>query len=535
MNTPATPQRRWRAACPNCGAPVEFASAASPVAVCSFCRSTLAREGDALRRIGVSAELFDDHSPLQLGASGRWQGVGFTVVGRVQIGYAQGRWSEWHALFDNGRSGWLSEDNGRYVMAFAQAAVPPLPARELFVPGASIVLDGRDWRVASVVKARVEAAQGELPSVPRLGEALQVVELRSPSDEVGSLELAPGAPGVSGAPGASASWSIGRPAALAELALAGLRQEGDQAVSGRTLACPSCGNALEIRLDSTRSIVCGQCHAVVDVSQGLGGDLAYFDQQNGAAEGGGPRIPLGATGRLDLGEGPHDWQVVGYVERCTQPEDAEEDVYFWREYLLYTRAVGFAFLVDAEDGWSWAVPLVGAPQVRGDQARWKGRAYRRQDSYISRVTWVQGEFYWRLARGERTHHIDYAADSRRLNREQSDGEITWSEGGTLQARALAQAFALPEPQRAALEREVAAFRPDTGGLSMFVRVAVAVVIGVIFVVWLLDTSRDECDGVRQTFGASSLEYQQCRERGRYAHSSQGGSYGGWSGGGGGHK
>ena len=33
-------RRAYRAACPNCGAPVEFRSAASPFAVCSFCRST---------------------------------------------------------------------------------------------------------------------------------------------------------------------------------------------------------------------------------------------------------------------------------------------------------------------------------------------------------------------------------------------------------------------------------------------------------------------------------------------------------------
>ena len=61
-------QRAYRAACPNCGAPVEFASAASASAVCSFCRSTLVREGEALRRIGQSAELFDD----QLGFFEKW-------------------------------------------------------------------------------------------------------------------------------------------------------------------------------------------------------------------------------------------------------------------------------------------------------------------------------------------------------------------------------------------------------------------------------------------------------------------------------
>ena len=82
MATDFSPQRAYRAACPNCGAPVEFRSPASAFAVCSFCRSTIVRDGEALRRIGKSAELFDDHSPLQLGASGRLDGLGFTLIGR---------------------------------------------------------------------------------------------------------------------------------------------------------------------------------------------------------------------------------------------------------------------------------------------------------------------------------------------------------------------------------------------------------------------------------------------------------------------
>jgi hypothetical protein len=68
-----------RAPCPGCGAPVEFRSAQSTHAVCSFCRSTVVRDGDTLARIGKMAELFDDHSPLQLmaraagrAATSRW-------------------------------------------------------------------------------------------------------------------------------------------------------------------------------------------------------------------------------------------------------------------------------------------------------------------------------------------------------------------------------------------------------------------------------------------------------------------------------
>ena len=55
------------------------------MAVCTFCKSTLVREDDALRRIGQSAELFDDHSPLALGTRGRYQGEPFLLVGRVQM------------------------------------------------------------------------------------------------------------------------------------------------------------------------------------------------------------------------------------------------------------------------------------------------------------------------------------------------------------------------------------------------------------------------------------------------------------------
>jgi hypothetical protein len=66
-------QRTYRAPCPGCGAPVDFKSAQSTHAVCGFCQSTVVRDGDKLKRLGKMAELFDDHSPLQLQASGVWR------------------------------------------------------------------------------------------------------------------------------------------------------------------------------------------------------------------------------------------------------------------------------------------------------------------------------------------------------------------------------------------------------------------------------------------------------------------------------
>jgi hypothetical protein len=532
---PGAPQRAYRAACPNCGAPVEFASAASASAVCGFCRSTLVRDGAALVRIGTSAELFDDHSPLQLGAGGTHQGVRFTLVGRLQYGYEGGTWNEWHALFDNGRSGWLSEDNGAYVFAFEAPLPKDAPAIDSLTAGQRVLADGRVWDVASVTRAHLIAAQGELPRPPQLHGDFVVADLRTGSDEVATLDGSD--------PGATA-WSIGRPVLLAQLAMSGLSAEvKEKTLGARGLQCPNCGNPLEIKLTTTQSLSCGQCNAVVDVSKGVGGELKHYTQTNTSEGGLGPRIALGRSGTLNLGTGAaQPWQVVGYQERCDLPAPGSDDEQtFWREYLLYNREHGFAFLVDAEDGWSWVRPVTGAPQVKGDRATFKGAGYQKKYSYDAKVTWVQGEFYWRVQRGERAKVTDYVGtggDSRkRLSREETrtpggGSEVVWSAGAVLDAAVVAEAFGIAAAERAAMQR-------DPGPTSTVKKASLGTIINIIVVIVIILVVLSECDGsdrcdsVRQSFGPNSNEYRQCLAQqgsGSGARTS-GGSWGG----GGGHK
>lgn len=530
------PQRAWRALCPNCGAPVEFASAASASAVCSFCRSTLVREGEALRRIGVSAELFDDHSPLQLGVTGRHQGVGFTLVGRLQYRYPEGTWNEWHLLFDAGadappRPAWLSEDNGAYVLSFDQPPLAEAPALDGWFAGQRVLVDGRAWNVASVQTASLIAAQGELPRPPKLQGSFTVVDLRNERGEVGTLDDADGTP---------LQWAIGRSVALADLALQGLKEGSEKTVTGRSFACPSCGAAMAPTLATTQSITCGQCHAVVDISQGLGADLACYAQANSGVGGLAPQIPLGRTGRLALGaEGPLDWQVVGYQERCDLPARGSDDEQtFWREYLLYHRTAGFAFLVDAEDGWSWVRPMTGVPVVRGEQATVAGRVFRQRWRYDAKVTWVQGEFYWRVQRDERATVTDYdGPGGAMLSREETGREVVWSLGQALDAAAVRTAFGLSGLAAAALRRDAAPLAGRSIGLSQ----GVIILIVVVVVMLLLSRcdGQEACQDERATFGQASTEYQQCLARqqrsGGFSSGTGGGSFGGFSTGGGGHK
>lgn len=514
---------------------MEFASAASASAVCSFCRSTLLRDGEALRRIGVSAELFDDHSPLQLGAGGVYQGRGFTLVGRQQFAYAAGTWSEWHALFDGGeepgKSAWLSEDNGAYVFSFDQPPITPAPRVDDFGAGSVQLLRGDPWTVASVQKVTVRAAEGELPRPPRLDGAFTVVDLRSPRGEVGTLEWSdPKAP----------QWALGRAVRLADLGMSGLREgAAEQGLAGQQLPCPSCGAPLQPTLASTRSIVCGQCKAVVDVSNGVGADLEHYAQRNAGASGIEPEIPLGKTGRLALDGGPElDWQVVGYQERCDIP-DEDDHATFWREFLLYNRKEGFAFLVSDQQGWSLVRPLAGVPELRLGEAVLDGRSYREGERYSAKVTYVLGEFYWRVQQGEVAGVTDYASkDGRQLSREETPGEVVWSAGRRLGSDAVARAFGMGSQMPQARSRDSAPLSGlSSSSSSLGLSQGVIILIVVVFVMMLMtQCSDDSCKNERAAFGEASAEYQQCRRN----HSSggfrsSGGSFGGFSSGGGGHK
>ncbi len=535
----SAPQRAYRAACPNCGAPVEFRSAASPFAVCGFCRSTVVRAGDQLRKIGESAELFDDHTPLQLGVSGSYQGAPFTLVGRLQYRYGEGTWNEWHALFMSGpdaqKSGWLSEDNGRYVIAFDAPLTTPLPPPEQLKPGAPLTVNGQSWTVGSVVAAKLIAAEGELPKRPNLERGFVVADLRSSRGEVGTVDYTdPARP----------AWSIGNSVVLSGLALSGLREGSEKTLAGRSVQCPSCGAALAVKLATTQSLVCTQCKAVIDLTsrqQGdVGGALAHYAQGNG----GEPQIPLGSVGTLALGSAaPLPWQVVGYVERCEVAQDDDDEQVFWREYLLYHRSEGFAFLVDAEDGWSWSAPITGAPQPFGESVKHEGVLYRKLYDYVGRVTYVLGEFYWRLARDERTANTDYvgtgAAQAKRLNREQTEGagsqEVVWSAGATLPADAVLNAFRLGPAQRAALQRDSlpTTFKGSLLGKIFFGMFVVALVL---MLFRCGGGGVGDCSETRNTFGDASQEYQNClnSQRSGSGYRSGGGSFGGFSSGGG-HK
>ena len=488
------PQRHYRALCPSCGAPVEFRSAAAPYAVCGYCRSTVVREGRQLRRIGQMAELFDDHSPLQRMASGRialdGKDLPFTLIGRLQYKSEAGVWAEWIAALDDGRTATLGEDNGAYVFTQADSAAKVPPDLPQQAAGSTVQLDGQPWVVAFSGAAQLIAAEGELPKLPALGQAFDLVELRSEDGQVLSIDYGHRPPQI----------ERGRAVRLEDLQLKGLKDESVREDSGgRQFNCPHCGAPVTVRLDSSKSCTCPSCHSLIDLSAGIGGELKAVEQSVHAK----PLIPLGSTGQLQGAS----WQVVGFQRRIGQ-EPGDDETFAWSEYLLYNRERGFAFLVDAEDGWSLVHTATGAPRIAADRksAKYLGQTYTLQSTYEATTTEVLGEFYWPVQSGQKTENHDYANGINLLSTERGAGEVTTSVGSKVAGTLVAEAFGLAAGKDAFERQSVGPFVASKGVGCMTIIVIIALFFAIAFIM-------DSCSG--------SSGYSR----------SSGGSFGGYSSGG----
>ena len=467
-----SPLRTYQAACPGCGAPVHFVSAQSTHAVCGYCQSTVVRNGEVLSRLGKMAEVFNDHSLLQLQVSGIYQNQPFTLLGRLQYQYGEGTWVEWHAVLQDGSSAFLCEDNGAYVFTKTIATQRTMPPPERLALGTPSTINGKSFTVSSNQPVQLLAAQGELPHLPELGASHSMVELRSAEGEVLSIDYGTSPPRI----------CLGKAVSLDALSLKGLRDELSKEEKGRQFDCPHCGAPVTVQLATSKSLTCSACSSIIDISQGVGGELKHAAQDEPME----PLIKLGSTGTFQGAT----WQVVGYQHRMGTDPVYPDESFGWEEYLLYNAKRGFTFLVDSVEGWSLVKPATGAPTLSNDQksANYLGTHYLLKESYTATTNYVAGEFYWQVQRGQKTTNRDYALSNSLLSMEQSPSELTWSVGSKLNSDTVAKMFKL-EDKKELLSRSDAHPLASSSDAPWQLYVFIGFMLLVIFLVM----SRNDCD------------------------------------------
>lgn len=151
------------AICPNCGAPIRFRWSSAVQTTCEYCKSILVRSDVDLEKVGEVADLPPDISPIQIGTEGRYRDMGFQVIGRIVYSHDIGAWNEWHLLFANGSSGWLSDAQAEYAVSFLSAPQSPLPDSAGIHRGYEYTQQGVLLAVTSLTEAQYEGVEGELP------------------------------------------------------------------------------------------------------------------------------------------------------------------------------------------------------------------------------------------------------------------------------------------------------------------------------------------------------------------------------------
>ena len=149
--------------CPNCGAPVQYRWSSAIQTVCPYCRSILVRTDVDLAKVGEVADLPVDSSPIQLGVEGIYRNKAFVVVGRIVYEYELGNWNEWHLVFNDNTSGWLSDAQLEYAVSMSSDAGQALPAATAIARGQRFQFHGVSLDVTTLTRAHYRGVEGDLP------------------------------------------------------------------------------------------------------------------------------------------------------------------------------------------------------------------------------------------------------------------------------------------------------------------------------------------------------------------------------------
>jgi hypothetical protein len=178
--------------CPNCGAPVKFLWSSAVQTTCEFCHSILVRTDVDLKKVGEVADLTPDASPIQIGTEGIFEKKSFVVVGRIIYEWEQGGWNEWHIVFNDGSSGWLSDAQLEYDVSWLSNPPQPLPASTS--KGQAFQWKGKSYSVTSVTKAHYKGVQGELPFEYWDKSDLLFADLRTTTGDFGTIDYSESPP-----------------------------------------------------------------------------------------------------------------------------------------------------------------------------------------------------------------------------------------------------------------------------------------------------------------------------------------------------
>ena len=149
--------------------------------VCARCNAINRRASLDGASLPKAEPVREDMSILRVGTTGRYQGMYFEVLGRIQHFFKEGYRNHWYILTDRGEEFWLGEWAGNYCF-FKEAPSPAPDAFKNIKPGQVVRINNVAFEVELLDQEQQTYIEGEVPDSHAQEHNYISIELLQPAN-----------------------------------------------------------------------------------------------------------------------------------------------------------------------------------------------------------------------------------------------------------------------------------------------------------------------------------------------------------------
>jgi len=181
--------------------------------------------------------------------------------------------------------------------------------------------------------------------------------------------------------------------------------------------CPECKTGFKLVYGGSQYYGCPQCRSYLDIrTKGSFKKIIASPKKIPSS------LPLGSKGEIN----GTSYEVIGYTS-CREVKS----IYSWKEYYLYNRSKGFAYLSEYAGNWIFLYEPSTQPVVnfKYKSLEHEDREYRLYNTYRSELLYIEGEFDHNLLEGNKPGMYEYIHPPYLLSCERNGNTaLNWLQG-----------------------------------------------------------------------------------------------------------
>lgn len=450
--------------CPSCGVSVTYRNSRSRIKVCT-CGQVLQRTyADEL--VAKPTYILMEHNDwIRVGTTGVYQGQPFEVLGRFRTWLDESVYNYWTIQFDDGSAALLAEGYGMYAIlqpVTLEISTSAWDLERLQRTDYLNLIGEEAWFVHGKDTCWKYEVEGEV-LLPECTDQFRIFDLYARGDQ--HIEI------IEFQKDVITPYSVTY-LPYSDLQLANLN---DQPIQPKEVECTQCHQTIQVKtFPYAQSCSCPGCGArlVFKSTDGFRANKKDKEDENQLS------IPLGATGILK----GIPYEVIGYALKEENTAEAPR----WKEYVLYNRAEGYAFLSEYAGNWTYTREHGNSPVTAHempDNIYYKGVEFDLYNSYQFRLLDTAGEFPYNIYDDQSITSVEFIAPPYMWVSEKTREEgISWFLGEQQDRKELLAQFPYDLPQ----PTETGILDPKGSiGLPMLIKATLAAAIFLSLVHFLI--------------------------------------------------